>query len=223
MSKKAKKAAKTVARADRALTHQAAQHRDTLPMRIAGFLGEAADQPQLITASVGTIAAGLIGRRPDLVRGGARMLAAHLLATAAKTAIKRSIDRTRPAKAIRDGSHHFAPGDSHDHDMNSFPSGHTAGAVAVARAATREIDGVAAPAALGVGAIAAIQPAAGNHYLSDVIVGGAIGWLAEAVVDAVFERVTGDDSRRVRAPAEPPADGRTEIEPDLRSAHQSMR
>ncbi|MCU6455017.1 phosphatase PAP2 family protein [Sphingomonas sp. A2-49] len=202
MSKKARKTAKKVANADRRLTHDAAKHRDTLPMRIAGFLGEAADQPQLITASVGTIAAGLIGRRPDLVRGGARMLAAHLLATAAKTAIKRSIDRTRPAKALRDGEHRFAPGSSHDHEMNSFPSGHTAGAVAVARAAAREIDGAAAPAALGVGAIAAIQPAAGNHYLSDVIVGGAIGWLAEAVVDAMFDRVAGAVTRTVADRAE---------------------
>ena len=188
---KAKKAVKAAVKADRTVTHDAARHRDTLPMRVIGFLGEVADQPQLITASVGTIAAGLIGRRADLVRGGTRMLAAHLLATAAKTAIKHSIDRTRPAKALKDGNHRFRPGDSDDHALNSFPSGHTAGAVAVARAAAREIEGAAAPAALGAAAIAAIQPAAGNHYVSDVIVGGAIGWLAEAIVDAAFERLAG--------------------------------
>jgi len=61
--------------------------------------------------------------------------------------------------------------------------------VAVARAAAREIDGAALPAALGAGAVAAIQPAAGNHYLSDVIVGGAIGWLSEAVVDALLNQL----------------------------------
>ena len=188
MSKKGKKAARKLAKADRKTTHDIAAHRDTVPARIAGLFGELADQPQLITASIGTIAAGLIDRRPDLVRGGARMLAAHLVATAAKTAIKRSFDRTRPAKALRDG-HRFRAGDSTDHELNSFPSGHTAGAVAVARAASREIDGAAAPAALGVGAIAAIQPVAGNHYLSDVIVGGAIGWIAEALVDLAFDRI----------------------------------
>ncbi len=190
MNKKAKKAAKKVARTDREITHDAASRRHTMPVRLAAFLGEVADQPQLITASIGTIAAGVIGRRPDLVRGGARMLAAHLLATAAKSAIKHSIDRTRPAKALDDGAHRFDPGDSDDHDLNSFPSGHTAGAVAVARAAAREIDGIAAPAALSAGAIAAIQPVAGNHYLSDVIVGGAIGWAAEAIVDAVIRQLT---------------------------------
>lgn len=178
-----------MAKADRKVTHDAAAKRDTRPIRAAGFLAEIADQPQLITASVATIAAGLIGRRSDMVRGGVRMLAAHLLATAAKSAIKHSIDRTRPAKALADGKHRFRPGDSDDHELNSFPSGHTAGAVAVARAAAREIDGAAAPAALGVGAIAAVQPIAANHYISDVIVGGAIGWLAEAVVDAAFEKL----------------------------------
>jgi undecaprenyl-diphosphatase len=186
---KAKTAAKTVERADRQLTHEAAANRDTVPVRFASFLGEVADQPQLITASIATMAAGLVGRRPDLVRGGARMLAAHLVATGIKSAIKHSIDRTRPAKAIDDGQHRFEAGDSHDHDLSSFPSGHTAGAVAVARAASREIDGAATPAALGVAAVAAIQPVAGNHYLSDVLVGGAIGWASEALVDALFNRL----------------------------------
>ena len=184
-----KAAAKTAASADRKATHDAARHRDSPPVRIAGLLAEIADQPQLIAVSAATIAAGLIGRRPDLVRGGARMLAAHLLATAAKSAIKHRFDRSRPSKALSDGETRFQRGTSDDHQLNSFPSGHTAGAVAVARAAAREIDGVAAPAALGVGAIAAIQPVAGNHYVSDVIVGGAIGWIAEAVVDATLEHI----------------------------------
>jgi len=182
-------ALKQAARKDREWTHGAARHRNATPVRFAGFIGEIADQPQLITASIGTMAAGLIVRRPDLIRGGARMLLAHLVATAAKTVIKRSFDRTRPEKALHDGHHRFEPGDSHDHELNSFPSGHTAGAVAVARAAAREIDGIAAPAALSAGAIAALQPATGHHYLSDVIVGGAIGLAAEFVVDVFFEKL----------------------------------
>jgi membrane-associated phospholipid phosphatase len=193
----AKTAAKTVERADRQLTNEAAANRDTAPVRFASFLGEVADQPQLITASIATMAAGLVGRRPDMVRGGARMLAAHLVATGVKSAIKHSIDRTRPAKAMADGDHRFEPGDSHDHDLSSFPSGHTAGAVAVARAVSREIDGAATPAGLGVAAVAAIQPVAGNHYLSDVLVGGVIGWVSEALVDALFNRVVPPSASRV--------------------------
>lgn len=196
MSDTAKTIARRIEATDRALTHDAASHRHSLPVRIADVFGELADQPQLITASLATVAAGLVGRRPDMVRGGVRMLAAHIVATAVKSAIKRSIDRTRPAKAIEDGDHTFQPGNDHSHDQSSFPSGHTAGAVAVARAISKEIDGAAVPATLGVGAVAAIQPAAGNHYLSDVIVGGAIGWLSEALVDMALERIAPRQSAR---------------------------
>lgn len=187
----ARQAAKAIAKADQEASHDAARQRHTRPVRIASALGEIADQPQMIAVSTATIAAGLIARRPDLVRGGARMLAAHLLATAAKSAIKHRIDRSRPRKALQDGHARFQPGHSDDHMLNSFPSGHTAGAVAVARAAAREIEGAGLPAAIGAGAIAAIQPVAGNHYLSDVIVGGAIGWIAEAVVDAMVDHIAG--------------------------------
>jgi len=188
MSKKTKKAARKIAKADVQTTHKAAAKRDTPVMRVLATLAEAADQPPLIVASLGTIAVGLATRRGEVARGGARMLAAHLVATAGKTLLKRSIDRTRPKKALRDGKHHAGPGDSHDHELNSFPSGHTAGAVAVARAASRDIEGAAVPATIGAVAVAALQPAAGNHYITDVIAGAVIGWLAEAAVSALFDR-----------------------------------
>jgi hypothetical protein len=189
MTGTAKQAVKAVAKADHDVTHKAAKHRDAPLVKATGVLAELGDQPQMIATSVGTAVIGLVTRRPDLVRGGLRMLAAHLTATAMKTAIKHSVDRARPAKAIADGETTFEPGHSHDHDLNSFPSGHTAGAVAVARAASRDIDGVATPAALVAGAIAAAQPANGSHYLSDLVVGAAVGLVAEALVSAVFDRV----------------------------------
>jgi membrane-associated phospholipid phosphatase len=124
-----------------------------------------------------------------MIRGGVRMFAAHAAATFVKSAIKSSIDRTRPEKAIEDGKARFEPGDSDDHAQTSFPSGHTAGAVAVARAVSRDIDGAGAPAALVTGVVAAAQPLNGKHYLSDLVVGAAVGWIAEALVSAVFDRV----------------------------------
>ena len=179
----------SVVEADRKVTHEAADHRDAPVVKAVGFLAEIGDQPQMVATSIGTVAIGLVVRRPDLVRGGVRMLAAHAAATFVKSAIKRSIDRTRPVTAIEDGEARFEPGDSDDHDQTSFPSGHTAGAVAVARAASRDIDGAAAPAALVTGLVAAAQPFNGKHYLSDVIVGAAVGWIAEALVSAVFDRI----------------------------------
>lgn len=186
---KTKKAAKAVAKADRKATRKAAEHRDEPLVKATGFLAEIADQPQLVATSIGTVVIGLIARRPEVIRGGIRMLAAHAAATFVKSAIKASVDRTRPAKAIEDGGGRFEPGHTHDHDQNSFPSGHTAGAVAVARAASRDISGVGAPAALITGAVAAAQPANGKHYLSDLVVGAAVGWIAEALVSAVFDRL----------------------------------
>jgi membrane-associated phospholipid phosphatase len=189
MTGRTKQAVKAVARADHEATHKAAKHRDTPLVKATGVLAELGDQPQMIATSIGTAVIGLATKRPDLVRGGLRMLAAHLTATAMKSAIKHSVNRARPEKAIADGKPTFERGDSHDHELNSFPSGHTAGAVAVARAASRDIDGAATPAALAAGAIAAAQPANGSHYLSDLVVGAAVGLIAEALVSAVFDRV----------------------------------
>ncbi|PZO74212.1 MAG: PA-phosphatase [Sphingomonas taxi] len=182
-------AAKSVEKADRAMTHKAAAHRHKPIVKATGFLAEIGDQPQLVATSLGTVVIGLVARRPDMIRGGVRMFAAHAAATFVKSAIKSSIDRTRPEKAIEDGKSRFEAGDSDDHEQTSFPSGHTAGAVAVARAASRDIDGAGAPAALVTGVVAAAQPLNGKHYLSDLVVGAAVGWIAEALVSAVFDRV----------------------------------
>ncbi|WP_375392583.1 phosphatase PAP2 family protein [uncultured Sphingomonas sp.] len=186
---RAKAAKKAIAKADVGGTHAAAAARNTPVMRVVAGLAEVADQPPLIVASLGTLVIGLVTRRRDLARGGARMLAAHLLATAAKLAVKHQFDRTRPSHALDGDGHRFEAGDEGGHEDKSFPSGHTAGAVAVARAASRDIDGAAVPAMLAAGAAAAAQAPAGNHYFSDVIAGAAIGWASEAVVSAVFDRL----------------------------------
>ena len=186
---KGEKKGGAVGKADRKATYALAEHRDEPVVKATGFLAEVADQPQLIATSVGTLLIGLVARRPDLIRGGARMLTAHLAATAAKSVIKHSVDRTRPGRALETGRAKFEKGDSADHAQSSFPSGHTAGAVAVSRAASRDIDGVAVPSALATVAVAAAQPVNGKHYLSDLVVGAAVGRLAEAAVRAVFDRV----------------------------------
>ncbi|WP_375381702.1 phosphatase PAP2 family protein [uncultured Sphingomonas sp.] len=173
-------------RADKAVSHRLARHRDHPVARTLGWLAEVADQPQLVSLSIATIAVGgFIGRR-DLVRGGTRMLAAEVAATAAKAVVKRLVERSRPGHALETGDDRFRAGDRNDHELTSFPSGHTAGAVAVARAATREIDGIAVPAALATAFVAVAQAPSGHHYLGDVAVGAAVGWLAEALVDRAF-------------------------------------
>ena len=179
---KAKKAAKTLARAEHHVTAGAAKARDAAPVAALGTLGELADQPPLFALSAGTLALGLVLRRPQLVRTGARMLVAEAVATGLKTIVKSSVDRARPARALDDGAPHVGRGKgAKDTAYNSLPSGHTAGAVAVAQAAAHENPAAALPVKLAAGAVGAVQLPHGKHYLSDVAIGAAIGWVAERV------------------------------------------
>ncbi|WP_294322554.1 phosphatase PAP2 family protein [uncultured Sphingomonas sp.] len=155
-------------------------------VKVAGALSEVADQPPLVAINLTTIAAGLIAQDRRLTRTGVRMLAAHGLATLAKAAIKHRIDRARPNQFSDRDDHRPTPGDRDEGPQNSFPSGHTAGAVAVARAVAREYPAAAVPAQAAAGGIAAIQVPRGTHFPIDVAVGAVIGWAAEAIVARVM-------------------------------------
>ncbi|WP_294262184.1 phosphatase PAP2 family protein [uncultured Sphingomonas sp.] len=179
--------------ADLRVTRALAPQRHKPEVKEAGRWSEIADQPPLIALSAAVLVAGLAARHAGVARTGGRMLAAHLLATWVKTAIKRSIDRTRPDEALDDG-YRAEPGDSEAHELSSFPSGHTAGAVAVAEAVAREAPGLAAPMRLFAAAVALVQLPRAKHFVSDVVVGAAIGWaserMASAAIDAAERRLT---------------------------------
>lgn len=172
--------------ADIAVAQAAAPLRDNPLVRVAGTLSEIGDQPQLVALSVATIGAGLWRVDARLVEAGARMLASHLLATGIKAAIKHAVDRTRPHVMNEEGRYRRGPGEHDEGSYNSFPSGHTAGAVAVARAAARMYPEQAGPAYAAAAAIALVQVPRGAHYLSDIAAGAAIGWAAETTVNAVW-------------------------------------
>ena len=189
MKHEARKAARSAHRADRKLSSAAAKAKDSPPIRVAAAIGELADQPPLIALSTAMLIAGVALSKPAIARAGARMLASHLLATAIKTVIKRSIDRTRPDAAHTGDAYRLEKGGDHGHDLASFPSGHTAGIVAVARALTREFP-ESAPAATAVSvAVAAVQLPNAKHYASDVAAGAVIGLVSEAAVDRAFAAV----------------------------------
>jgi membrane-associated phospholipid phosphatase len=133
-----------------------------------------------------------MARQSAVARTGLRMLGGHGIATGIKTVIKRSIDRTRPDHAIRNG-YRAEAGGSDRHELSSFPSGHTAGAVAVAQAIAREAPVAATPVRLLAAAVALVQLPRAKHFVSDVVVGAAIGWAGEraasAVIDALLARI----------------------------------
>ncbi len=136
-----------------------------------------------------TIAAGLVLRRPAIAAAGLRMLAAHATATGIKAIVKRSVDRTRPHVLVDENRYELARGERNEPSYNSFPSGHTAGAVAVAEAIARTLPRAARPARAWAVAIAVLQIPRCAHYPSDVGAGAAVGWASDRLV-RLAERAT---------------------------------
>lgn len=147
-------------------------------------LADLGDQPQLRILCAGVIVLGAVRRDRHLALTGVRMLAAHTLATWAKDFVKHRIDRTRP-RSLGDPEtdHRLAPGRSHEKEETSFPSGHAAGASAVARAYARAYPEHRVPAAVAGTILSLAQIPRCAHYPSDVGAGVAIGLAAEALVD----------------------------------------
>lgn len=186
MSKKneAKQRARALERADVELAKRASAYRDLPPVKAAGWLAQLADQPPLLAGSAVVALAGLALRRGRLARTGMRMLASELVATAIKGRIKKRLDRTRPGKMLNDGRYAFreAQGEESDGAWSSFPSGHTAGAVAVGRAIAREYPASAPAGAAAATLVGAAQLPTAAHFPSDVAAGAVIGWVAEELV-----------------------------------------
>ncbi|GAA4016394.1 hypothetical protein GCM10022280_14260 [Sphingomonas swuensis] len=153
-----------------------------------GAVSDLSDQEPIYAAAAATLATAVLLRDGRTWRAGTRMLAAHLLATALRGVVKAGVDRTRPDAAVRRGEYVLRKGQRRDSDFNSFPSGHTAGALAVAVAIGRDYPAARGTAlALAAGASVA-QVVRSKHFVSDVLVGAAIGLAAEAAINALVRR-----------------------------------
>lgn len=199
---KTRQAARSAVKADRKVSRKATKHRDAPAVKVAGTLSALADQPPLVALSIATIVGGLVLRKPGVAKTGLRMLASHAVATGIKTLVKHSVDRTRPEKAQKSG-HRFEQGRSGDHDETSFPSGHTAGAVAIARAVARDHPAAALPAYGTAGAVAVALVPSGKHYPIDTLAGAAIGvageWIASAALRGAAAALADIRRRRISA------------------------
>jgi undecaprenyl-diphosphatase len=183
---KLKKTAAALQDADAVLTKAALPYRHTPAIEAISWLSEIGDQPQMRALCGGVIGLGLLRRDRKLVRTGARMLAAHTLATWLKNQVKQRVDRTRPRsqEAAADlEAHRIKPGRSSEKEETSFPSGHSAGAAAVARVFARDYPEYAVPAYAGGAFIALAQIPRCAHYPTDVGSGLLLGAASEAIVD----------------------------------------
>jgi undecaprenyl-diphosphatase len=179
----AAKDATALEQADTRVTKAVAPYQESWPVRAVSAIGKLGDQPPMLAISSAVLGAGLVRGDRRMLRAGARMIAAHVIATATKNYIKHRVDRTRPHVLVEEGRYKMEPGRNQAKEETSFPSGHTAGAVAVARAFARIYPEHrrAAYAAAGVIALAQIPRCA--HYPSDVAAGTAVGLAAEGLVE----------------------------------------
>jgi membrane-associated phospholipid phosphatase len=190
MSKK-KKAGRALLEVDRKAHQAVLPFQDTPPVKALAWLSELGDQPQMLTLSGSVLAWGAVRRDPRLMRAGGRMIASHLLATWIKNVIKHRVDRTRPFAAQGQEDRKPKAGRDTSKEETSFPSGHSAGAMAVAQAFARELPEHRGKALAGAGLIAAAQVPRCAHYPTDVGAGLAIGWASEQLVDAAFRWARG--------------------------------
>jgi membrane-associated phospholipid phosphatase len=168
-------------------------YRDSAPVRLLDGFSKLGDQPELRFIGCGMIVAGTFAGNDRLVRAGARMILAHEAAALAKDLAKTEIDRTRPRSATDRDQKKPRKGKHTDKEKTSFPSGHSAGAIAAARAFSREFPEYG-PAAIGAaGLIAVSQVPRCAHYPTDVAAGLAVGLAAEAVTNAAWNAARMDE------------------------------
>ncbi len=177
--------------ADQAVAEAVLPIRQAPVVKLVGTLSDLGDQPQMRTLAAGLLAAGLLVRDQRLARAGARMLAAHELATAIKNFVKARVDRTRPRSLGNGEAPHIRRGSNHDKEETSFPSGHSAGAASTARAFVREFPQHRTAAYAGAGLIALAQVPRCAHYPTDVGAGLAVGIAAEAASNWLISHLPG--------------------------------
>jgi len=199
----------SVEAADVALAAHLAKNKDDPAVRTVGALSEVGDQWPLVALSGALLASGAFTGDRRAVWAGTRMLASLALATAIKTGLKNLVARTRPNVLLDEGRYDvelFGPDGGAWH---SFPSGHTAGSVAVARAVGRVYPSARPAAYVSAAAVALAQIPRGAHYPSDVAAGALIGLVAEVAIDRLARRLADkndlDGRRRV---FEEPSEGR---------------
>ncbi len=175
-----------IERADVAAAAKAGEQRHHPLVRAAGAMAKGADQPPMFTLATAVLGAGLALGRPKVAEAGGRMLIALTVATAVKAAVKASVVRTRPNVLWDEGRYETGIWGPNESPWNSFPSGHTANAVTVARAVGRVVP-EARPALWALAAVAGgVQVPRGAHHPLDVAAGAVVGLLAEALADRAW-------------------------------------
>ncbi len=125
--------------------------------------------------SLGVYATGLLGGGERMHTLGADMIRSYALSGTVTIILKRGINRTRPSGGAY-----------------SFPSGHTSSAFSLVPALHHHLGWKASGPATALGVITAMgRMQDRHHYLSDVIFGAALGWVAGDLVIRVLRKEPG--------------------------------
>lgn len=176
-------------RVDIALARWLSRDRDHPAMRALGTASQVGDQGPLAAIGLAVIAAGAYAGDARIAGTGVRMVAALTVATAAKAAVKHLVSRTRPHVLFDHGGYEVRPLGPQEGPWHSFPSGHTAGSLAVARAVARRHPAGALPAYGAAAAIGGAQIPCGRHFPADVAAGALVGLAAEALSDWAMDKL----------------------------------
>jgi membrane-associated phospholipid phosphatase len=168
-------------KADVELGATLARHRDHPLIKAAGAAGKIGDQGPLYAVSGVVFAVGLAARHRRLAGSGVAMLLALAAADVSKRLTKRLVRRTRPHVLLDNGRYETDLGEPGGKREQSFPSGHTAGTVAVARALSRNFPKSGAAAGVAAVGIGVSRVAKGAHWPLDVLGGAVVGLAAEAL------------------------------------------
>lgn len=187
--RKTRQLAKKVEATDVAVAKAFAPVHDMPVVKAVGAASEVGDQPPLYALSAGVLVAGMLTGDRRTSRAGLRMIAAHFLAIRLKNFVKLLVDRTRPKVAAANGYYKLGKGERFESDYNSFPSGHTASSLAVARALGRDYPGLHGSAVALAGTIAVVQVVRGKHFAGDLAGGAVLGLVAEAAANRWLEKM----------------------------------
>jgi undecaprenyl-diphosphatase len=122
---------------------------------------------------------GGIGGWVRLRQAGLQGLIAHAAAGLTVQALKHLIGRPRP-RFLHASGFQLGPlwGPSLETGLDSFPSGHTAAALAVAIVMARRFPAAAKPFYAAAGFVAVTRILSGSHFPTDVLAGAMVGMLA---------------------------------------------
>ncbi len=165
--------------ADRSVNIWSQDHRSSNSDQIAAVFRTGGEPAFAVGVSGGIVLAGVVTGHDALRRSGERVLASVAAAGLTTGAIKVSVGRVRPRDT--DDPYIFKPFSGHD----AFPSGHATLAFALAASLSEEIHNGWASAAMYTFAAGTAWSRINDqlHWLSDVLMGSAIGITSAKVME----------------------------------------